>query len=95
MADELNEVKIILEKIHGEIALSEEKLSNKVERTEHLQSTQKIKDYCTTAINKLDTRLSAKMDTTNDRVTKLYIKVAVLSITSGGGAALLVKLFMS
>jgi len=65
MADEnLTEIKVLLEKIIGEINLSEEKISNKIERIEFLEKTQKLKDELYRAIRNVD-----------KRVTGLYIKV--------------------
>lgn len=64
MSAELNEIKVLLAEISGEIALSEERIKNKVEKTEFLEKMQELKEEVMPVIRKVDKRIDG-----------LYIKV--------------------
>lgn len=64
MASEINELKVLLAEIKGEIALSEERLSNKLGETEFLKE-----------LKKRDEKIYSSIRNVDKRVTGLYIKV--------------------
>lgn len=82
MGEEVNEIKVLLAKIAGEIALGEERLANKLGKTEHLQCVIKIRSEFHDALQKVDNKISS-----------LYIKVAALSGGSAGIVGLAIKVF--
>jgi len=81
MTVELTQIKVLLQKLVGEIELSEEKIRNKLSTTEFLVQTQNNKDEIYESIRAVD-----------KRVTSLYIKVAGLSSFISGLIALAVKM---
>ena len=68
MPDQLNEIKVLLAEIAGEIDVSEEKLKSKLDTTHYLQG-----------IAALKTELYNAISTVDNKVNALYIKVALLS----------------
>lgn len=81
--EELNAIKALIQELTIEIRIGEERLGNKIDHTEFLKKTQKIKDA-----------LVAKIDSVDKRVTNLYIKVIGTASVISAGVASLAKLFL-
>lgn len=70
---DLNKLAVLIERLSGEIDVSEEKLKSKLDTTKHLEDIQGLKDV-----------IFPKIEEVDKRITNLYIKVAMLSGGSVG-----------
>lgn len=83
MADEIetaiNDIKVILTQITGEINVGEERLANKATKLELHQEIQVLEDKLYASIRSVEKTLKADIKELNDKVTGIYIKVAGFS----------------
>ena len=84
MANEnLEKLEALIQKLVTEVAVGEERLANKVEKTEFLEKTQKIKNELLSALADVD-----------KKVTNLYIKVLALTSLMATGISIAVKFIL-
>jgi len=84
MANEnLEKIEALIQKLLIEVAIGEERLSNRVEMTEFLKETQKLKNELLGAVRDVD-----------KKVTNLYIKVIALSLLMATGISIASKLLL-
>lgn len=100
---ELNDIKVLLAQISGEIDIGEERLKNKLDTTEHLKSMANLKDIFFPAIEKakedvleelksVKKKLEAKIESAENDIKAVDKRINALYLKVAGATGIIVTL---